>query len=760
MPAAPSAPPSRALPSISVVVCTDGRAQSLGRTLHGLRRLAYPEFEICVVCGPTGDNAAVLAQQPPGLLKIAACPARNLSQSRNIGIALAAGDIVAFIDDDAVPEPEWLADLAAAYADPRVGAAGGFVHDPTGVDFQARYVTADRLGGASFNWERPASEFNFPLSASFPHLLGTNCSFRRRALIEVGGFDEEYEYYLDETDLCCRIIDEGWTIAQLAGARVHHAPQSSTIRQGAKTLTSWFPIIKNKIYYALMNRRGHHRVTEVMREVNAMVDGLAWQMDQAVRNGALAEPDRARFWEEVVEAWEVGLKRGMSGQRRLMPPAMRAAAPPALRNAATPPPVGGRRRFCFLSQEYPPAKVGGVGRYIHQLAASVAALGHDVHVLTRGEGQDRVAFEDGTWVHRLAPRNHPPERADGGTPLPTAIWSHAATMRDEIRRIADRRPVHGVYAPIWDCEGAAVLRDGQLPVVTGLQTMLRNWMRSNATRLDDDAFVAGFLNPMLALETEMLRRSPGVHAISSAILDEAEAMYGVAIAGRAAIVPLGLADYRLLPATPPPPPVPGCNLRVLFVGRLESRKGIDILLAAAIPVLQRFPNAQLDIVGNDTIPDAGGSTFRARFAADPRAAAIRGRVAFHGEVDDTALRGFYAACDIFAAPSRFESFGLIFVEAMMFARPTIGCRAGGMPEVIAEGETGLLAEPGDVASLQHCLASLLADPALRARLGEAGRRRYEQYFTPERMAEGVVAAFEQAAHAPAAFRSPMALSAA
>jgi glycosyltransferase involved in cell wall biosynthesis len=130
----------------------------------------------------------------------------------------------------------------------------------------------------------------------------------------------------------------------------------------------------------------------------------------------------------------------------------------------------------------------------------------------------------------------------------------------------------------------------------------------------------------------------------------------------------------------------------------------------------------------------------------------------------------------------------------MFAKPVIGCRAGGMPEVIGfpageagilskhgeagilskhgdagilsdhneagilpeHEEAGLLAEPGDAASLANCLTRLLADPALCARLGKAGRRRYQRLFTPRRMAEGVVAAFEQAAQAAKAPSEPLA----
>lgn len=101
------------------------------------------------------------------------------------------------------------------------------------------------------------------------------------------------------------------------------------------------------------------------------------------------------------------------------------------------------------------------------------------------------------------------------------------------------------------------------------------------------------------------------------------------------------------------------------------------------------------------------------------------------------MRGFYAAADVVLAPSRYESFGLVPLEAMMFARAVIGCRAGGMPEVIEDGVSGLLAEPGNAASLAGCVERLLDDPGLRSRMGKAGRARYERLFTARHMAAGV-----------------------
>src|SRR6202040_4042859 len=133
-----------------------------------------------------------------------------------------------------------------------------------------------------------------------------------------------------------------------------------------------------------------------------------------------------------------------------------------------------------------------------------------------------------------------------------------------------------------------------------------------------------------------------------------------------------------------------------------------------------------------------GSPYRAVFEAalPPELGA---RIRFHGEVSEDRLRGFYRACDVLVAPSRYESFGLILVEAMMYGKPAVACRAGGMVEVVEEGRTALLAEPGDANSLEACLERLALDPSLRREMGEAARQRYEARFAPGPMATGMVA---------------------
>ena len=724
-------------PSISIIINTGGCVRSLEKTLQSLQYLKYPNFEVCVVYGSSPDGFADLLQCWRGRIKAEACEERNLSKSRNIGIALSSGDILAFIDDRAIPEPEWLNEIATAYGRPEVGASGGFVYNSTGVELQWCYGTVDRLARPDRSWTRSAPEFNFPFSTNVPHLSGTNISLRRTAAIGIGGFDEEYDYFLHETDALCRLNDAGWKIQQIEDGGVHHKYCQCHTRNRDRVPTSWYPIVKNKIYFSILNAKGHQSIEQIIEEVRTYISGHRKDLDCAISTGVLSESYETLFLEEIERAWRDGLRRGLSGRRRLMSRETLAKYEKPFLKFNTLIAAQAQRTTCFLTKTYPPGPIGGIGRHIHQLARSIAGLGHQVHVITLGSENDAVDFEDGVWVHRLHPKKRGATMPHGLT-IPQHIWDHSTTMLDEVKRIAQARPVDAVFAPIWDCEGIAVLLDGTFKLITGLYTPLKQWLKCHPHHWADAASLNNFVRPMLAAEILLFQQSDAVLADSRAIVDEIEISYGIQFeATKLGLVPLGLDDWAALPSEEPIS-LPSGTLRVLFVGRLEERKGIDVFLDAAKTVLQADHRIHVDIVGNDTILGANNASYRDAFMADLEADAVRNRVSFHGEVSDAALRGYYRACDIFVAPSRFESFGLILIEAMMFAKPVIGCRTGGMTEIVEHGVSGLLAEPGDVRSLAACLRELVSDPQLRARLGAAGRRRYESSFASDKMARGTL----------------------
>lgn len=317
-------------PPVSLIINTDARAASLADTLASLQRLDYAPFEVCVVCGPTPDGTRELVEGWRPRVKIAHCPARNLSQSRNIGLALAAGEIVAFLDDDAILSPQWLSRITRAFVRPEVAACGGFVHDSQGVGYEWRFGTIDRLGRPDRAWQRAPLDCNYPLVANLPALAGSNCALRISALAAVGGFDETYEYYLDETDLICRLVDAGWHIVPVHGAAVYHKCAPSPVRSG-RLMLSWYTIVRSKIYFAVVNGLHHHRLDAVLAEASLFVEEFRRQLAWAIAEGLAPASAGARFEEEVDRGWREGLSLGLAGERRLRTAAqLRADVPPFL----------------------------------------------------------------------------------------------------------------------------------------------------------------------------------------------------------------------------------------------------------------------------------------------------------------------------------------------------------------------------------------------------------------------------------------------
>jgi glycosyltransferase involved in cell wall biosynthesis len=238
-------------------------------------------------------------------------------------------------------------------------------------------------------------------------------------------------------------------------------------------------------------------------------------------------------------------------------------------------------------------------------------------------------------------------------------------------------------------------------------------------------------------EQACLARAHAVVATSRAYLEASQPLRDWR--AKAHVVPLGVADAA--PAAPEPGLWPGQpRLRLLAVGRLSRYKGFDVLLEA----LARVREAGLLLVGS-------GECAR-ELAALAAARNLEGRVRLAGELDDDALARAYAAADALVLPSldRGEAFGLVLLEAMRAGLPVVASAipGSGIGEVVVDGGTGRLVAPGDAAGLAAAIDAL-GDAALRARLGAAGRARWQERFTLERTLHDVRALYRAALESPA-----------
>ncbi|MGD0321362.1 MAG: glycosyltransferase [Acidimicrobiales bacterium] len=724
--------------SFSVVVNTYNRADSLRLTLLGLEQLDYPIFEVVVVNGPSDDDTEEVLAQYAGRLKVARCMHRNLSESRNIGVGVSAGEIVAFIDDDAYPDPAWLDSIALAYDDPEVAAAGGPVYNFTGVTIQAWSSYVDSLGNAWAEWNSApglTELLSAPASNVVPYTIGTNASFRRALLTAIGGFDEEFEYYLDESDVCRRLTDSGYVVKALDDGFVYHKFLPSSVRDRPDVVKDYYQVLKSKFYFALKHGTRYKSFFEVCEDLASFVQVAKRDVEHAVSTGALSVDDQRKFESDRHKASNAAFEAFLYAKPRTRRPEWFASKTEELLPFPTRRPRQEKLHVCYLTQEYPPKRVNGIGRVVHLLATGMAGTGHVIHVLTQGEGTPRVDLEEGVWVHRLAIAEH---TAPTDPKVPARLWAYSATMCEELRRIHAHRPIDVVQAPNWDSEGIAAELDGRFRVVIGLYTPLKTLTRvdrlfAEALEGDDPT-----LRDMVDLERYVYEHAGGILACGPAVIDEVETEYEIVLDRRfVGLVPHGLPDPTLGVR---PAERPG-KVNVLFVGRLEARKGIDTLLECVCQLAQEFDDVVFTVVGDDSLPASGGTTFRRAFEASANYA--RGRVQFTGPVDDDLLRRFYAGCDILVVPSRFESFGLILLEAMMFSKPVVASAVGGIGEVVADGESGILVPPGDVAELSAALARLIRSPELRREMGSHGRRRFEECFRSSVMVQGAEAFYRQ-----------------
>jgi len=173
---------------------------------------------------------------------------------------------------------------------------------------------------------------------------------------------------------------------------------------------------------------------------------------------------------------------------------------------------------------------------------------------------------------------------------------------------------------------------------------------------------------------------------------------------------------------------------LLIVGRMaatERYKGHDQLLRA----MTRLPAAAPGAGAAPRLVVAGDGDDRPRLEALAASLGLAGRVLFTGFVSEATLAELQARAAVFAMPSRGEGFGLVYLEAMRASRPCVAARASAAAEIVADGETGLLVDPLDTDAIAGALGRLLAAPELARAMGEAGRRRLDDLFTPRRFRE-------------------------
>ena len=348
--------------------------------------------------------------------------------------------------------------------------------------------------------------------------------------------------------------------------------------------------------------------------------------------------------------------------------------------------------------------VGGSERHLLTLLPALRARGVDARFLGFDDGDPEPFYEQLREAEVPFGRLRAPRDLD-----PRLAWAAIQAVR---RDRPDIVHTHLVHADVYGTVAATAARTALV-----------------STKHNDDPFRVG---PFRLVERVFMRRASRIVCITEALARFNAERVGLP-AAKLEVIHYGMDD---LPAAwgPPGGPSLAAGARILLaVSRLEAQKGLDVAIEALARLRPRHPQAVLVVLGQGSLAQELRELARARGVDD----------AVHLPYSVGDVADWLGRADVLVHPARWEGFGLALLEAMLAGLPIVASRVSAIPEIVLDGETGLLVPPDDPQRLAAALDDLLSDPGRARALGEAGRERAHASFSVERMATRTIAVYER-----------------
>lgn len=388
----------------------------------------------------------------------------------------------------------------------------------------------------------------------------------------------------------------------------------------------------------------------------------------------------------------------------------------------------------FLAPAWPlEGHPNGIVTYVHWMRDELRRQGHRVSVLTaRRDGEDdgvrqvrdTLALRSRRWFAR--------RRAGAAEPY---AFSWAEMLAAELNRLHRQEPIDVIE--MEESFGWAGTVQARVPVPVVVKLHGPAFLSLVAEDLSSD-----FARLKIEREGAALAGSRVITSPSSKTLEATLKRYALAPAiGRHVVNPLELPSDALLWN------LDACDRRtILFVGRFDQRKGGDLVLEAFAALWRKDPSLRLVFVGPDAgVPNAGGTKLRLREAMAQRLPADAvARVEVRGAMAPAEIYRLRAGALVTVVASRWENQSYTALEAMLQGCPLVSSDAGGQPEFVIDGLTGLLAHAGDAADLALKIGSLLADPESAATLGRQARSFVLERHSPSRVVRQTLAVYRDA----------------
>jgi len=724
------------VPSISVVICTRNRPDSVRETIQSILRCRYPwqRCELIVVDNAAQGDASVRLDQLDSEdvpLRVEREPEPGLSNARNKGVESAIGEIVVFADDDVIVDRDWLIRLAAPFVDaPRVGATSGMTL-PGALENPVQRWT-ESFGGREGDFgvrvfdldDPPPDRPLFPFTVG-EFGAGRNMAFRRDLLQRVGGFDPALgpgtiAHDGDDIEALLRVLLSGHAIVHDPAAIVWHA-HPREYEELEQRVWGYGIGLTACLTRAVLD---HPRLLlDIARKLPGGI-AFALSSDSTKNRGRQSDFPRKLARRELL-----GMAYGPIAYARSRRHRRRRER--VLRSERAHPADDGRLNVLLVSDEYRPV-VGGAARSAELLAQHMSRRGHRITIATAWQPQAPEREDEGEIeIHRIRDltsrvpglsedphRHHAPPFPD-----PEAVW--------RLRRLIRRVKPDVVHAYGWLANSAAAAMIGiDAPLLLSARdygnfcavfTLVRDGERcSGPSPLKCAGCAASTygapkgalaVSSVYAAKPLLRRKVTAVHGVSRFVT--AEMRKHLPTPGALVeVVPnfheesSGAVEQDIMDQLPKEP-------YIQFVGHLRRYKGLYDLLDAYEQLDDAPPLVLVGTRGPDTPETFPAGVTVLTYVPHPTVMAMWERALF--------------AVSPSIAP---EALGNVVHEAMSKGRAVIGTRPGGHQDMIDDGETGLLVPSGDPAALRAAMARLIDDPELRERIGSNARRRATR-FTPE-----------------------------
>jgi glycosyltransferase involved in cell wall biosynthesis/GT2 family glycosyltransferase len=700
----------------SVVICSVDRPIELLNCIQALAQMHYLPEEVIVVLGPDQSDSllALKTLASPFPIRIYQNDQRNLSWSRNMGLKVSKCEFIAYIDDDAIPEPNWLKNILLPFSNSKIGLVGGWTRFQSSMKFQHQnQVVTESLR------VRPLGDDEKPGIHEYLSPLGANFAIRRSVGIELNGFDNYLEWWGDEADFAIRLNQSDCLVVFEPSAIVHHFQATSEFRKtvvGAVNVrTPW----RSRAYLMAKHSKSIKFLGAVLEsDFEVAKQSLEW----ARINNNLESSDLSRLIQDIRDGIREGTRIGIKNRRVIhsgldkvvqsLEPVHESGIKLTKENYLGLAPV-------FIYREKPGISAGGITNWITEICRAFGEKGiPSVYICQNNYLEETsVRYCDGYWIFEVG-KDFYFNLEFASHVYPGDLQTFGIMTRNLLNVLSDGFAISNILIPSFEGIGNLFIHDRRL--VTTLHTSTKESLE-NHPNLPFDRMTQIRVDMINKLEDEITRTSPRIIANSFQIANK----LNLKDSPRVKVIPHGIRISRNNENLTKD----SCKKdkpRVAFIGRWEPRKGSTYLPSIISKILDE--GIEVTVAGGDPFGERGKALAKLRKIH-------KEQLQIFGILEKSELQHLYENSDVVIIPSIYESFGLVAIEALAAGCGIVAFSGSGIEESVNTCINAEFSAVGDVDDFSRKAVELSRVIFHDFELRSESQKYAEKYFSLDLVSE-------------------------